>query len=244
VRLTSIVFKADDPELLAEFWMLLDWYAEPAANGEYRLVPPEEDGSTVELRFVPAEHRAKAGKNRVHLDVNTGSGHEYNTRREAWGYVGRARKVDVGQGELVPWTVYADREGNEFCLLKPRDRYIDSGAVAAIVVDSGDPEALAAFWSTVTGWEIVERDPACVSLRAPEKVGPFLEFTRVADRDPEPGPVLLGLESYWPHQHDGDLARLVELGANVMCRNESHTILADPEGNEFRVTVPHPPRRV
>ena len=30
-----------------------------------------------------------------------------------------ARRVDVGQGE-VPWTVMADPDGNEFCLLTPR----------------------------------------------------------------------------------------------------------------------------
>ena len=33
-----------------------------------------------------------------------------------------ARRVDVGQDESeVTWTVLADPEGNEFCLLSPRD---------------------------------------------------------------------------------------------------------------------------
>ena len=31
-----------------------------------------------------------------------------------------ARKIDIGQGD-VPWEVMADPEGNEFCVLTPRD---------------------------------------------------------------------------------------------------------------------------
>jgi hypothetical protein len=33
-----------------------------------------------------------------------------------------ARRVDVGQSADVMWTVLADREGNEFCVLSTRDR--------------------------------------------------------------------------------------------------------------------------
>lgn len=33
----------------------------------------------------------------------------------------RATRVDVGQGPDVGWVVLADPEGNEFCVLSPRD---------------------------------------------------------------------------------------------------------------------------
>ena len=32
-----------------------------------------------------------------------------------------AQRVDVGQGPDVPWVVLADPEGNECCVLTPRD---------------------------------------------------------------------------------------------------------------------------
>ena len=38
--------------------------------------------------------------------------------------------VDIGQGD-VPWAVLADPEGNEFCVLEPREVYRDTGPVAA-----------------------------------------------------------------------------------------------------------------
>ena len=49
-----------------------------------------------------------------------------------------ATHVDIGQGD-VPWVVLADPEGNEFCVLEPREVYRDTGPVAAIVVDCVDP---------------------------------------------------------------------------------------------------------
>ena len=81
--------------------------------------------------------------------------------------------------------------------------------------------------------------PQFAALRAPgPDEGPFIEFLRVEDRNPEPSPVMLGLESYWPHQHDADVARLEELGGRKVSSHKGYTIVADPEGNEFRVVIP------
>ncbi len=57
--------------------------------------------------------RAKAGKNRLHLD--------FRPVEDQQGEVARllalgARRVDIGQGEQR-WVVLADPEGNEFCIL-------------------------------------------------------------------------------------------------------------------------------
>lgn len=249
IRPTSVVFESADVDALAYFWSanVDGWSVRSAAGGEVRIAPSEQDGSTLELVFSPVAPRVKTGKNRIHLDLNTYSTHDYQGDREALPLTG-ARVVDIGQGELVPWTVFADPQGNEFCLLKPRDRYAESGAIAAIVVDCGDPGRLAAFWSAATGWEVVESEADFAALRAPGSPprGPFLEFCRVAGRTPEPSPVSLGLESYWPHQHDGDVARLLSLGARAVRKHDgevSYSVLADPEGNEFRVVIPvWPPR--
>jgi hypothetical protein len=32
-----------------------------------------------------------------------------------------AKRIDVGQAETSNWVVLADPEGNEFCVLSPRD---------------------------------------------------------------------------------------------------------------------------
>jgi predicted enzyme related to lactoylglutathione lyase len=251
VRLTSIVFQAADVDALVYFWALLveDWSLESVDGGEVHMPPDEEDGSSLELVFTPAAPRRKAGKNRIHLDLNSRETHIYQRGRDDIQLVG-GRPVDIGQGELVPWTVFADPEDNEFCLLKPRDRYSESGAIAAIVVDCADPAPLAAFWSAATGWTVVESEPDYAALRDPREPerGPFLEFSRVADRGTGPSPVSLGFESYWAHQHDADVARLLELGARLVRRHDgavSYSVLADPEGNEFRVLIPvwpPPPR--
>ncbi|HEU5474008.1 MAG TPA: VOC family protein [Actinophytocola sp.] len=244
VRLTSIVFEATDVAALAEFWcdQFEDWRIRPADGDEVRVVASEEDGATVDLTFAKAPPRAKTGKNRIHLDLNSWGMHDYQTRHDVLP-LGGATPVDIGQGELVPWTVFADPGGNEFCLLKPRERYAGTGALAAVVVDSVDPPALAEFWSGATGWPVVESEADFAAVRAPGPPwrGPFLEFSRVPGRNPEPGPIVFGFESYWAHQHDADVARLLELGAQQVRKHDgdpAYTLLADPEGNELRVVVP------
>lgn len=62
---------------------------------------------------------SKTLKNRLHLDLAPGpdDDQEAEVRRlEALGAV----RVNVGQGD-VTWVVLADPEGNEFCVLSPRD---------------------------------------------------------------------------------------------------------------------------
>ena len=57
-------------------------------------------------------------KNRVHVDLATTSpAHQADlvARLKDPG----ATPVDIGQGD-VPWSVLADPEGNEFCVLTPR----------------------------------------------------------------------------------------------------------------------------
>src|SRR6266481_4550075 len=86
-----------------------------------------------------------------------------------------AAPIDIGQGN-VPWTVLADPEGNEFCVLDPRPVYRDTGPVAAVVADCADPAAVAGFWALATGWKPAGSTDTGVSLRSPEGLGPYLEL--------------------------------------------------------------------
>jgi cell wall assembly regulator SMI1 len=60
----------------------------------------------------------KTGKNRLHLDLAPGpDGRDAEVERIlALG----ARRVDIGQSGAESWTVLADPEGNEFCILRPK----------------------------------------------------------------------------------------------------------------------------
>jgi Glyoxalase-like domain len=76
---------------------------------------PDPVAVCVDVIVVP---EPKTLKNRVHVDLaTTSSAHqaELIARLRDLG----ATPADVGQGG-APWTVLADPEGNEFCLLTPR----------------------------------------------------------------------------------------------------------------------------
>jgi hypothetical protein len=123
-KFTELVIDCADPHALARFWCaVLDYEVQDEEDGVVTigspLVPEGKDRPgpvPPVLAFEPVPE-AKAGKNRLHLDVNP-------TDREQDEEVRRllelgARHVDVGQGD-VSWVVLADPEGNEFCVLAGR----------------------------------------------------------------------------------------------------------------------------
>jgi hypothetical protein len=61
---------------------------------------------------------AKRVKNRVHLDLTTGA-EDRDAEIEPLLALG-ARRVDIGQTGAESWTVLADPEGNEFCVVRPK----------------------------------------------------------------------------------------------------------------------------
>ena len=70
--------------------------------------------------FVPVPE-GKTVKNRLHLDFAPHTSQDRDAEIARLLEVG-ATKVDVGQRDDVTWTVLADPEGNEFCVLSSRDR--------------------------------------------------------------------------------------------------------------------------
>jgi hypothetical protein len=61
-------------------------------------------------------------KNRVHLDLNPGgdAGPEDREAEIVRILALGARRVDIGQTGDESWTVLADPERNEFCILRPK----------------------------------------------------------------------------------------------------------------------------
>jgi hypothetical protein len=72
------------------------------------------------LVFVPVPE-GKTVKNRLHLDLAPHTTDDRAAEIERVLALG-ATRVDVGQTSDVSWDVFADPEGNEFCILSARDR--------------------------------------------------------------------------------------------------------------------------
>ncbi len=138
----QVVIDCSDPAKLSQFWAFALGYRIPDPPGDFATWPdflraqgvPEsefnsasaaEDPDGVGPRlFFQQVPEAKAGKNRVHLDVNAGGGR--GTPEDE-----RARRVDEKVAALVEhgatvvedrskmgerWVVMQDPEGNEFCV--------------------------------------------------------------------------------------------------------------------------------
>jgi predicted enzyme related to lactoylglutathione lyase len=120
VSLHHIVIDAHDLPGLARFWsQVLGWKV--LSEREREIVIGTGVEATVGICLMPAGD-AKTVKNRVHLDLNPG-GDAGPEDREA--EIERilalgARRVDIGQTGDESWTVLADPEGNEFCILRPK----------------------------------------------------------------------------------------------------------------------------
>jgi len=124
-RLTEIVIDCFDPDALAAFWTAaLGYHVVCAEEGQVEIAAWDEEPTDLAqqvrrgptpptLVFVPVRE-GKSVKNRLHLDIRpVDTPHETEVER----LIGLgARRADVGQGNK-PWTVLADPEGNEFCVL-------------------------------------------------------------------------------------------------------------------------------
>ncbi|MEU5692669.1 VOC family protein [Actinosynnema sp. NPDC020468] len=232
-RLCNVVVDAAAPAAVGRFWArLLGLTAVVEDDGEVGVAL----GGGLDLVFVPVPEPKKV-KNRVHLDLASASEGDQRaivSRAEALG----ARRVDIGQ-RGVPWVVLADPEGNEFCVLEPRDEYLDLGPVAAIVVDALDPRASAVFWSHATGLPLARSHDEFASLR-PE-TGPWLEFVRTTTPKSVKNRVHLDVAPGPGGDTRHEVARLESLGARRADVGQSAvrwTVLSDPESHEFCVLTP------
>jgi Glyoxalase-like domain len=129
LRWYTIVIDCHDMAAQARWWAeVLDWriafendeevvIVPPRALDESREIPVEEQGPGLVFVQVP---EAKSVKNRLHIDLAPRASDDQAAevaRLEALG----ATRADVGQSPSDRWVVLADPEGNEFCVLTPRD---------------------------------------------------------------------------------------------------------------------------
>jgi hypothetical protein len=141
-RSVQVAIDCADPAKLSEFWAFALGYRLPDPPGDFATWPdflraqgvpesefnsasaiedPDGVGPRIYFQRVP---EAKAGKNRLHLDVNAGGGRGTPEAE-------RVKRVDEVVAELVEhgatlveerarmgerWVVMLDPEGNEFCV--------------------------------------------------------------------------------------------------------------------------------
>lgn len=136
LRWYTVVVDSRDPAMLARWWaQTLGWVIVYETDEEVVVVPPGADIAPREtlddwlaegqgLVFVPVPE-GKTVKNRLHLDLAPHTTQDRDAEIAALVERG-AKEVEVGQSTAaageVTWTVLADPEGNEFCVLSSRDR--------------------------------------------------------------------------------------------------------------------------
>lgn len=138
----QVTFDAADPPSLADFWCLAlgyiiqppppefdswdDWaramgIPESEWDRARALVDPGGTGPRLFLQKVP---EGKTAKNRVHLDVNAGGGHDVDRETRVGAVESHVERLLDAGGRFVErydneqgyWVVMQDPEGNEFCV--------------------------------------------------------------------------------------------------------------------------------
>ena len=235
-QLANVVIDSNDMPALARFWATaLDWLMFDGHTGEIGVSPTTD--RAFELVFVPVSD-PKTDKNRIHLDLTS------QTKEEQRDIVQRllelgATHADVGQVD-VPWIVMADPEGNEFCVLEPRDELMGIGSLAAIVVDAADPRALATFWQAAANMIVVADAEWGVCLQSPFG-GPRLEFITFGDQKVVKNRIHLDVAPAVGSDQAAEVERLASLGARPVDIGQGDVgwvVMIDPEGNEFCVLSP------
>lgn len=231
-RLWSVVFDANDHIALAKFWSdALAWPFEMTATYTY---VRSEDERIPRLEFVPGA-APKRAKNRIHIDLPGGSPDEHADAVQRLLDLG-ARHVDIGQGD-VPWTVLADLEGNELCVLPLHDR-TSAPSIAALCLDAQDVRTMAIFWSGATGYPISRCDSVAVldpGFGPPLTMGPKVAQKMGKNR------LHFDVAPRRGADQGAEVERLIALGARRVDIGQGEVpwvVLADPEDNEFCVLTP------
>ncbi|GHH66701.1 VOC family protein [Promicromonospora soli] len=118
-RISELVLKCHDPEVLARFWCdVLDYVVLGTEPDGLEIGPREGFGGPQPTIILSRSDEPRIGRLRLHIDVNA-TDRDQDAELERLLAAG-AVLADVGQTGEEPWHVLADPEGNEFCLLRAR----------------------------------------------------------------------------------------------------------------------------
>ncbi len=116
-----------------------------------------------------------------------------------------------------------------------------SGLVA-LCFDANDPSRLAGFWAVALGWETSDETADVVELVPTDDTRFRIRFLPVPEEKAGKNRIHLDLTTTSLDDQTGTVRRLIELGARHIdigqSPDETHVVLADPEGNELCVIAP------
>lgn len=170
--LENLVIDAVEPRRLGRFWekaLGAERLTDEPGLFETRLAV--DGGPMLDLCFQPAQE-LPSEPSRLQLALRGGA----RPSAEAERLTGLgARRVETGPG-AVPGTALADPEGNLGVVTENQASYAGTGPLAALRLDSADPDRDAAFWAWLTGWTAASKD-APRTLRHPSRRGPVLAMS-------------------------------------------------------------------
>ncbi|MFC4114245.1 VOC family protein [Nonomuraea zeae] len=236
-QLVALCFNANDPLRVANFWAgVLGWELAGDSREGVTLLPSDDTG--FQIRCLPTEDK-KTGPNQMHFDL-TSTSLEDQQQTVARSLELGARHIDVGQLPEEGHVVLADPEGNEFCVIGPGNNFLaDCGFVGALASDGS--QEVGYFWSKALDWPLVWDQNEETAIRSPHG-GPKITWggPPVA---PKTGRNRLHFDLAPPAHGDlqAEIDRLVSLGATRLGLDQGEdggVLMADPDGNEFRVLTP------
>jgi truncated hemoglobin YjbI len=232
VEFESVMFVTSDPRSDAAFWAgVLD--RTPVVDPLGILLP----GSSrqVGLRFAEGPARG-AAVNRLHLHLSQAGWNQREAIAVCIEHGGRLR----GNGH-VPENSYAamaDTVGDDFCVIADENAYLAGcGPLGEVTCDGTKTVGL--FWSRALGWPVVwdeGEEIAIQSTAGGTKLawsGDALDERTATDRQT----FCLSVD---PAFLDGEVARLIDLGARRRTASDDTVVLRDPDGIDFllRSTTP------
>ena len=118
IRWASLVIDCQDIKAQGAWWAeALGWQVIYESDEEVEVAPADKREPTLCFVSAPDGHTVK---NRVHIDLAPRAGESQADEVNRLIGLG-ASHADVGQAPTATWVVLADPEGNEFCVLSPRD---------------------------------------------------------------------------------------------------------------------------
>jgi predicted enzyme related to lactoylglutathione lyase len=234
LRPDALVFDTRDPMVEAIFWAgALGFDLDPDSDGtDAHISDPSARTSGAFFQSVP---EPKVVKNRVHLDLRPATSMADEVDRLRGLGATEVRSVDEGPG----WTVMADPEGAEFCVLRSGSEGGKRArpGIDSLVIDCGDPFRVADFWIRLLGYRELERGEVGIEIVGDQDGDPMLSFVTV----PEPKTVKnrIHLDVRPTDSMAAGVSRVQELGGTVRGYIETDdsfwTQMRDVEGNEFCV---------
>ncbi|RZU51547.1 hypothetical protein EV385_3377 [Krasilnikovia cinnamomea] len=228
-RPLTVTFDAHDAAGLARFWSgVLGREVIEDAGGAFL----RGEDAQLSLRFVPSR-AGKAGPNRMHIHLTSASAADQQDTVATALRLG-ARHLDVGQLPEEEHVVLADPEGNEFCVIEAGNSFLAGCGFLGELACDGTRE-VGLFWSAALGWPLVWDQNEETAIQSPHG------GTKVAWGGPPVTPKAVRNRqrfSLTPAGGDqqAEVDRLVSLGATRLeVEPSGAVVLADPDGNEFRV---------